>query len=264
MPELPEIESLTRDLRRLIPGKTIVAAHCGQPRAIKPAVEQFKELAKGPVVAVRRRAKSFIFQLDHGSIWFHMGLRGQVTYEAQPQPAAAAAVALDFADGSRLSIVRSFMGHAHFLTPEESDEQWQEFGWEPLDEAFTDEVFRTILAGSPRAAVKALLMDQSAIAGIGNYYGDEILHAARIHPSVRAAALAEDQQRRLLDAVRSVLAKAVEQRGEPEWISLDGRGGSFVAQIHGRDTCGRCGSASQKTSLQSRTTYFCPSCQPAR
>lgn len=263
MPEMPEIESMVRQLRGLVSGKVIVGATCGQPKAVKPSPPEFQALAKGPVVAVSRRAKSFIFELPTGSIWFHVGLGGRVVYESEADERRPSLVALEFADGSSLSIIRCFMGHAHFLNPEQSVEEWQRFGWEPLHDEFTPQALAAVISASPRLSVKALLMDQSKIAGIGNTYSDEILHAASIHPAARVGTLAESEQSRLFDAMQSVLTLAIASGGEPEWIGLDGGGGRYVMQIHRREDCGRCGSASSKITLQGRTSYYCPSCQQA-
>ena len=269
MPELPEIESLVRSLQPIIPGKTIVRAQCGQPKAIKPSVKEFETLAKGRVESVHRRAKSFIFKLGHGSIWFHVGLRGRVIYEPPLRPYTSAStppegatVSLAFSDGSRFSIVRSFMGHAHFLSPSDSEKEWNSYGKEPLDQDFTIELFLAILERNSKQPIKAILMDQSSIAGIGNYYSDEILHAAYVHPAARPVSIASEKRSQVYDSIRSVLARAIELRGEPEWIGLDGQGGRYVAQIHGRPDCGRCGGPSQTISIHGRTGYFCPACQP--
>ncbi len=263
MPELPEIETLTRDLGNLIPSKTIIGVECGQRKAIAPSVEQFTALARGEVTAVLRRAKSFVFRLDHAAIWFHMGLGGQVVYEREAQ-AGPALVALKFSDGSRFAIVSSFMGHAHLLTPEESEQEWQRFGVEPLDQRFSVEVLENLLAVAPRRTLKAALMDQSTIAGIGNAYSDEILHAAKLHPATKAGDTSQGERRALYEAIRGVMALAIEQGGEPQWVGLNGQAGRFEMQIHRRKTCGRCGAAVHKCSLQGRTSYSCPSCQPQR
>ena len=263
MPELPEIESMARQLWSLVSGKVIVRAICGQPKAVKPSPAEFQALAKGPVTGVSRRAKSLILELPTGSAWLHMGLGGQVVYEAETGKDHPALVAFEFADGSRLAIVHCFMGHARFLRPEQSVEEWQRFGLEPLHSKFTPEALGAIMSMTPRMTVKALLMDQSKIAGIGNTYSDEILHEAGIHPATRVSALCESDRCRLFDATQSVLTRAIAAGGEPEWIGFDGCGGRYVMQIHRREDCGRCGAASSKITLQGRTSYFCPSCQPA-
>lgn len=264
MPELPEIESLTRSLRELVIGQVIVKATCDQPKAVQPPVEQFQALARGTVKAVSRRAKSFIFQLEAGSIWFHVGLRGQVIYEPTAGAREPALVTLDFASGSRLSIVRSFMGHARYMDSERSAEEWLKFGREPLDDSFTLDELRSVIAAGHRMSAKALLMDQSVIAGIGNTYSDEILHAAGLHPTTRMGELSDEEQHKLLDSMRSILLEAIAAGGEPDWIGLDGSAGQYAMKIHRRETCARCGSPSQRVSLQGRTGYFCPVCQQKR
>ena len=263
MPELPEIETLVRDLRRTVVGKRIVDVHAGQSKALNMPVGEFRERVRGGVAAVDRHGKSAILRLPGGSLWLHMGLGGTVRYlPAAPWPAAKF-LSLRFAEDGQLAIDKVFMGRAHFVA-EGQRPPGEETGTDALDPALTAARFAALLRRRPNATIKAALMEQSLIAGIGNTYGDEILLRAGIHPARRLATLSDEELAALHRTLRAVLAQAIAQSGEPEWHDVEGRAGRYQPIIHKSERCGRCGGPAQTIAVGGRTGYFCPACQPER
>ncbi|MHB1006767.1 MAG: Fpg/Nei family DNA glycosylase [Chloroflexota bacterium] len=260
MPELPEVENLAEGLRARVVGKEIVEVRCRQPKMINLPAEEFAARARGRVIDVRRRGKSCVLCLaDGGSIWLHLGLGGLVT--AGDPPAADPQMTLVFADGSELTISKTFMGHAHYHGPEAYAARWAEYGPEPTDPDFTLDRLRAVLAAKPKQALKALLMDQARLAGIGNIYSDEILYAARLSPNRPAGSVTEAEAARLHEAMGQVLAEAKATRGEHDFVHLDGGRGAYRMRVHKAQTCESCGGPITQATLAGRTAYYCPKCQ---
>lgn len=259
MPELPEIEHLAASLRSTIVGRSIVDSRCKQPKMLNLAPEEFARQARGQVVAVTRRAKSCVLRLEKGSIWLHLGLGGEVKLAHRPEGEPQLALLLD--DDRQLILDKTFMGHAHFFSEADLPQRWQDFGPEPLGDEFTVETLRSLLAGRAKQAVKAVLMDQSRLAGIGNVYSDEILHAARLHPARPAGSLDAEETQRLYDAIRGVLRESIAAGGVEEYADVHGQRGHYELRIHGTQFCHTCGGPASKVASGGRTAYYCPACQ---
>ncbi|MCL4458627.1 MAG: hypothetical protein M1136_05160 [Chloroflexi bacterium] len=261
MPELPEVETFSRNLGQCIVGKSIVDAHFKQPRALNLPPQEFARLVKGRIGAVRRRGKSVILILENGSIWLHLGLTGQPIYAQTGQDLSEATAWFRLDDQSQLAIYKSFMGHTHFVAPEEFDSRWAELGIEPLDPTFTVERFREILKSKPGMDTKAILMDQSLIAGIGNIYSDEILYRAGIRPDRKAVSLTPLEIARLHEAIKSVLTEAIELGGEAQYQDALGNKGRYIMQIHRQEHCPHCCSPVVQATFHGRRGYYCSNCQ---
>jgi len=259
MPELPEIEHLAASLRATVVGRSIVGVRCRQPKMLNLPPEEFAARARGRIVAVARRGKSCLLRLEFGSIWLHLGLGGVVALA--PEGGANPQLALVFADGQALTVDKTFMGHAHYYDAATDAQRWAELGVEPLAEEFTPARLGAILARKPKQTLKALLMDQSLIAGIGNVYSDEILLSARLHPARPAGSLPAAEVARLHAAVRAVLTEACAAGGAPEYADVLGRHGGYKMRIHGAKICGNCGGPVAQISSGGRTAYYCPHCQ---
>lgn len=262
MPELPEIENLTRDLRRCVVGKKIVDVHVGQVKAINLPLDEFQRYVRGPVEGIGRHGKSAILQLPHGALWLHLGLGGVVELLADDPWPAAKFVSLRFDDDSQLSVDRVFMGRAHFVALG-ARPAGTELGIDALDPALTEEIFGSLLRRKPNQAVKVALMDQALLAGVGNTYSDEILHVAGLHPARVVATISDQQIHVLYRALRDVLERAITAGGEPDWHSLSGRAGRYLQLVHQATTCGTCAGRIQQITIGGRKGYFCPKCQPA-
>jgi formamidopyrimidine-DNA glycosylase len=269
MPELPEIETIVRGLARSIVGKRIARAEVRLPKmAVAPAGIAFEGAVAGERVAgARRRGKYAVIELGSGrSLVTSLRMTGRLVVVHPHQPESSGThVALWFSDGSRLDFadVRTF-GRMRLI---EAGEAWdRRLGVEPLSSDFTQEAFIGMLAGRP-TPIKALLLDQRRIAGIGNIYACEALWEARIRPSRPAKALTKPAIRRLHHAIVNVLHRAVEMRGTSvdDYVDADGLRGGFqnVLAVYGRlgGSCTRCGAPIVRTVLAQRGTWWCRGCQ---
>jgi formamidopyrimidine-DNA glycosylase len=280
MPELPEVETVVRDLRPRIVGAEIVATRSSWARTLRTHdAEAFDAAVRGRrVEAVGRRAKLLIVELSGGvALTIHLKMTGQlfVVPAGAPEDSYIRLV-VAFADGRELRFrdIRKF-GRVGFY---ERDPRTGEIvlepggsavfaghGPEPLDPAFTLAAFRRRLR-SRKGRLKPLLLDQAFIAGIGNIYADEALWAARLHPLRSAASLRPADERRLYLAIRSILTEAIERRGSSidDYTAPDGDGEMQERlQVYQRtgEPCPRCGRAIRRIVIAARATHFCSWCQ---
>jgi formamidopyrimidine-DNA glycosylase len=263
MPELPDVEAVVRTLRRQAVGLRIRAVAVLSPSTIRsPDPRTFARRVRGRTVrAVGRRGKYLLIDLDGRLMMVaHLRMTGEFVM-ARPGPRPAHTRVVFTLDGRELRFIdqRRF-GHLDLvdLTRPGALAAWEglrRLGDEPLDPAFTLERFREILRGR-RGALKALLLRQDLIAGIGNIYADEILFRARLRPGRALASLGPAHVARLYRAVRAVLRQAVEH------LSRDGRfaSGLMAARRKG-GSCPRCGRELRTASLGGRTAYYCAACQ---
>ncbi len=263
MPELPEIESLSRQLAKHVVGDSITNVSTRQPRALNLPVEEFEDRVAGTISSVGRVGKSMTLQVPEGSIWLHLGVGGQVLLSKADDAPRGAVIRLDLASGQALTMQQIFMGHAHFHPREEAERLIASFGVDPLSKEFTVDFLTELFARKKKQTVKTLLMDQKLIAGIGNSYSDEVLFAAGIHPMRPAAELTPEEVEQLRQSTVEVLERAASLGGDNEYTDLFGVRGRSGTAIHSQERCARCGSPVTQIRAGGRTTYFCPSCQPA-
>lgn len=269
MPELPEVETIVRGLAGKIVGKTIDRAEVRLARiAVAPPNLAFACAVAGErIAAVRRRGKYAVLELASGrSLVTSLRMTGRLIVADDGQPEwPSTHVVLDFREGGRLrfSDVRTF-GRMRLVA---ADEAWdRELGVEPLSSGFTQEAFIGMLSGRT-TPVKALLLDQRRIAGIGNIYACEALWEARIRPSFPSGRLTKPAIRRLRRAIIDVLQRAIEMRGTSvdDYVDADGLQGGFQdnLSVYGRDgrPCLRCGTDVVRTVLAQRGTWWCRRCQ---
>lgn len=280
MPELPEVETVARDLRGLVVGAEIVGAtslwhgtlRTHTPDAIGPA------LAGRRIVSVGRRGKQLVLALGADAVLtVHLKMTGQLFVVPRSTPVDPhVRLVIAFADGRDLRFrdIRKFGKIGLYAVDPGSGEPVRELGGsavfagtgpEPLDEAFTVRAFRERLRGR-RGRLKSLLLDQAFVAGIGNIYADEALWAARLHPLRSAATLRRADERRLYTHVRRILAEAIVRRGSSidDYTAPDGDGSMqehlLVYQRAGQP-CERCGRPVRRIVVGSRATHFCSWCQ---
>ena len=270
MPELPEVETIARGLANAVTGKTIDAVTVSLPKiAVAPETVSFEAaLAGDTITSVGRRGKYVTIDLASGrKLVVHLRMTGRLIVQspghAEPFPYTHVVVA--FTDGSRLSFadVRQF-GRIRLLA---AGDPWDaDGGVEPLSEGFTSEAFVSMLDGR-RTRIKAFLLDQSRIAGVGNIYACEALWEAGIRPSRPAHTISRPARRRLHGAIRSVLARSIEARGTSvdDYVDAEGLKGGFQNQlaVYGRlgEPCPRCGKPIVRTVLGQRGTWWCRGCQ---
>ncbi|MBI4321123.1 MAG: Fpg/Nei family DNA glycosylase [Chloroflexi bacterium] len=257
MPELPEAENLCRALTANVVGKRIVDVSFRQPKGLNLPGAEFLQRVKGRVQKVQRRGKAVVISLDDGTLWLHMGLRSEVGYMTWCDAPPSAFLVLIFDDDSCFYMDKTFMGYAHFFSEGEFDRRWREAGVEPLGDEFTPQMLKRLAEARPNVAIKALLMDQAVIAGIGNVYSDEILHAVGMDPSRKASSLSEQEIGAVYRAIQGVLKEAIERGAGPEWIGFDGKPGGYVPRVHGVKRCPEHDCPVRKISFGGRTAYVC-------
>jgi formamidopyrimidine-DNA glycosylase len=273
MPELPEVETVVRGLRLVLPGRRITDVRLGKTDFIDDPAAVESELPGKKILAVRRVGKFLLFDLespngpaDGASLLVHLGMTGRLVTcapEAPVAPHTHAFFALDDGRELRYTDVRRF-GRIAFLAAGTHETALGALGLEPLEatEAQFAEKMR-----ERRARIKALLLDQHVLRGIGNIYADESLWRARIHPARLAANLSAKEVRELHRAVQAVLKEAIRLRGSSvsDYVDAEGQRGSFqqrhrVYQRHGKK-CSRCGATIRRMIIAGRSSHFCPHCQ---
>ncbi len=270
MPELPEVETIVRQLRPQIVGRRVVAVSVHWERTLGGAsVDQFENALVGRCVErVWRRAKYFVLDLDDGThIVGHLRMSGRLYVSPDADlPYARVSLALD--DGRHLvfSDVRKFGRFAHVAR---LDDGLPALGPEPLEDSF-DAAWLHGALRSRKRALKPLLLDQSFIAGLGNIYVDESLFTARLHPLRLSHTLKRAQSDELATAIRDVLARAVALDGssfDTFYRTIEGQPGAYQDEflVYGRDgkPCRRCGHVIAKMLVAQRGTHLCRRCQRA-
>jgi len=272
LPELPEVETIARELRACLVGRTITGTEVRWARSIAtPSPAEFEQQTIGRTVqAVGRRGKFLLLHLSgEATLLVHLRMSGQLLLEPRVSPPgkhARVVIALD--DGSAL----------HFQDQRKFGRMWLVrdprvvlggLGPEPLADDFTPDVF-TRLIGRRRGMLKPLLLNQSFLAGLGNIYADETLFRARLHPRRKANSLNEAEIARLYHAIRQVLSEAVANQGttfDGVYRRVDGDSGGFQESllVYGRagEPCRECGTLVERIVMGGRGTHFCPHCQPA-
>lgn len=276
MPELPEVESLRRILRRSAVGRTIVAAHVREPSLRRRVAADFAvEVAGRRIERLSRRAKYLIVELSGGkAILVHLGMSGSLTQRGarfaldQFDPAHDHAVfvlddgtSLVYNDPRRFGLLRVVaLGSLDEL------KELRALGPEPLGPGFHVEYLARKARGRT-VAIKNLLMDQRIVAGVGNIYATEIVFAAGVRPARRTGRLSRAELARIVDATRQILRQAIDSRGTTFRSYRDARGrpGAFAERlkVYGREgkPCYVCGTRVRNVRLGQRASFFCPRCQ---
>ena len=270
MPELPEVETIKRDLSRLIVGRKILGLSTDSPKQVKPSFEVVKKVVVGASIdKIERRAKLLQFFLANGEILaIHLKLTGRLLVRKKGTPPDSwQHICLSLSGGKELRFadLRKF-GWLKLLKNEaELEKLLATFGPEPLD-GLSPKEFQTILASTSRP-IKIVLMDQAKIAGVGNIYASDALFLAKIHPRLAANQLKKEEGRRLFEAIKKVLRAGIKYRGASDQYYLDALGHKGLYQEHflvynrAGKKCLRGHEKIEKIKLGGRGTYFCPFCQ---
>jgi formamidopyrimidine-DNA glycosylase len=269
LPELPEVETIARGLAHKIVGKTIASVEVVTDYVVSPAPKRFaKTLRDERIEYVGRRGKFVVIGLSSGRmLTVHLRMTGRLVVhgDLNGMRYPYTNVGFRFTDGTQLAFsdVRKF-GRMRIVGPREP---WDaDLGVEPLSEHFTLERFSELLNGRP-TPIKVFLLDQRRIAGIGNIYACEALWEARIHPRAPAGSLSPKRRARLLEALGSVLRRAIKMGGSSidDYVDADGVRGGFQNElsIYGRagKECPRCGNPIARTVMTQRGTWWCRRCQ---
>jgi formamidopyrimidine-DNA glycosylase len=300
MPELPEVETVKRGLERLIIGKKIVSVQFDWPKSYPNAATDTEVFVLGAsVTTVARRAKVLLIGLSTGyTLVIHLKMTGQLVFVGEQQehqtsndesrkderfgaghpnesligqlPDKSTRVQFLFSDGSHLyfndqrkfgwvKLVESHLvEHMNFIA---------KLGPEPLEDTFTSKLFTERIRKRQNTTVKAALLDQTVLAGIGNIYADESLWGASIHPSTRVKDLTDSQLNVLHREIVFVLKLSIEKGGSTDknYVNAEGKRGSYIdfARVFRREglACPRCGATIEKIRVAGRGTHVCPKCQ---
>lgn len=289
MPELPEVETVRIGLSGFLPGKQVASIHSDWPKSFPNAPSDVQAFLIGAkITTVERRAKVLIIGLNTNySLVIHLKMTGQLVYRGDHErfgaghpndslvhdlPDKTTHVQLNFTDGSHLFFndQRKFGWVRLMPTPEVFNlDFFKKVGPEPLGDNFTDEDFILRLQRRKRSNIKAVLLDQTVIAGIGNIYADESLWAAKIHPATLVQDVQPSKLKTLYKELRDVLQLSIEKGGSTDrnYVNAEGKKGSYMsfARVFRREgkPCPRCGTIIIKTRIAGRGTHICTHCQPA-
>lgn len=277
MPELPEVETLRRDLEARVVGRTITSCWVAPdaPRLVQLLTpdEFCRQLAGRTIAGLRRRGKYLIVDLDDERAWvMHRRMSGNMLYRTPADPPddfVRATFALDDGHELRWADLRKF---GTMWIVEDATMVMESLGPEPFDAAFTPDVLRQ-RAGKRTAPIKSLILDQTVLAGMGNLYTDEALHFAGIHPLRPANKLKRADWERLHAGILDALRMGIEGRGSSlgttlrDHVNLDGDPGrnQETVKAYGREgePCYTCGTPMRRIKVGGRSSVFCPRCQPA-
>ncbi len=291
MPELPEVETIRRGLNDLATSKIVSGLRVLWPKSFSGSKADVEQYLKGAAVTeVGRRAKVLIVHLSSGyGLAVHLKMTGQLVLVGSDGgqrfgaghptaslvgslPDKSTRIIIEFSDGAKLFFndQRKFGWMKLMPLPEIAEIDFlKKVGPEPLAASFSSAGLAGRLAKRPGSSVKAALLDQSVIAGIGNIYADESLFLAGIHPAQKAGSLSQDEIKLLYRAIRLVLRRAIQQGGSTDknYLNAEGQPGSYLktALVFRRQgqPCRRCRQTICKIRLAGRGTHFCPNCQVA-
>jgi len=273
MPELPEVETIRRDLEKRVKGKRVEKVVIKSEKFIKApsSIAEFIERMKGRTLSeIKRRGKYLILELDSkDNLIIHLKLTGRLIYSPEGKELAYTRVIFIFQNKTQLSFtdMRGFGGL--WLIPNKEFlmiPSLENLGPEPLEDDFTLDRFRELLKGK-KGNIKALLMDQTFIAGIGNIYSQEALFLAGIHPKRDTTTLIDREIKDLYNNLLATLREAISYRGSSvdTYVDLNGEKGDYEShlRVYGRQGkgCFRCGAVIEKIKINGRGTCFCPVCQ---
>lgn len=274
MPELPEVETIRRQLSKEIVGRRISSVDVFFAKRLNvPAKKFIGEVSGRRVRDVRRRAKVLLIDLSGGlTMAVHLKMTGRLLLTKKADaPTKHTHLVFGLSGGRRLMFedVRKFGWVRLFETAaiEDSLIGPMELGPEPFDAAFTPESLAKCLSSRGNSRIKPLIMSQRCVAGSGNIYTDEALWKARIRPDRKAGTLTRQETVRLHAEIRSVLKEAIKRRGSSvdDYVDAYGRPGTYEmkheAYGRGGEKCARCGGLIRKVRLGGRGTHYCPKCQ---
>jgi len=265
MPELPEVETIKRELEKAVIGKKITEVCVHNPAVIRqPSADKFrKELVGVSIKNILRKAKVLILELSNGkSLVIHLRMTGQLIY---PGNGKKSRVIFKFSDGKTLDFNdQRLFAELRLLDDWRNLKFIQGLGPEPFD--LTADEFKAMLA-SKKTKIKPLIMDQAFISGIGNLYAAEALFRAKINPERPAQSLSDKEKELLFKELRGTLNEAIQHKGSSidQYLQLSGLPGDYVKyhKVYGRQgkPCFVCKSPIKRISLGGRGSYFCPKCQ---
>jgi len=270
MPELPEVETIRKDLEKEIVGLTILDFKTEWPKKVFPSEKEVKRRIIGATIkSIERRAKLLIFHLSNNyKIIFHLKISGQLLIRCKGNPSdkyTHHVFGLSKGKQLRFADLRKF-GYIKVISETEKDKELEKFGPEPLSQELNPQKFYEIIKNRKKP-IKLVLMDQGIIAGVGNIYANESLFLAHIHPERKANNLSEEKAVTLYKKIEQVLKEGLEFRGASDNNYVDAYGEKGRYQEHFRvygkrdKPCPKCGTTLKYNKVGGRGTVFCPKCQ---
>jgi formamidopyrimidine-DNA glycosylase len=287
MPELPEVETVRRGLHNLITGRVIrFVTVLDSPKSFPNSPGEVEEFFLGAeIIDIRRRAKVLLIDLSTGyTLVTHLKMTGQLVYRGEQVfgaghpndsligalPDRTTRVIIEFTDQTFLFFndQRKFgwMRLLPTIAVPEIDFM-KRVGPEPLEDVFTSTEFIPRVRRRANTSIKAAILDQTVLAGVGNIYADESLWGAKIHPATLVKHVTDEQLAMLLQEIKEVMHLAIEKGGSTDrnYVNAEGKRGSYIdfARVFRREglDCPRCGTTIEKSRVAGRGTHFCPACQ---
>ena len=261
MPELPEVETVVRSVAAHVVGRRILAARFSSPWVTPGDRKKLAGRLKGRTIqSIFRRGKFIVMPLDEGTLTIHLGMTGRLLVSGKPGEHVHGIFTLD--DGQLFYQDPRQFGRIEWSPGEPP--RVARLGPEPLEISLAD--FEARLK-KHKTRIKALLLNQAFLAGVGNIYADESLHAAGIHPLALAARIQPQRTERLHTAIQGILAHAIQMGGSSisDYVDANGERGWFQVEhrVYGREgePCKTCSKPIKKTLVAQRGTHFCPVCQ---
>lgn len=286
MPELPEVETVRIGLNALLPGKQIVSVWHDNPKSFPNAPADVKKFLVGAkIIDVKRRAKVLLIELSSKhSLLIHLKMTGQLVYRSKTAkfgaghptdsligelPDKSTHVVFDFDNGRLFFNDQRKFGWMRLIPTAEIPhiDFFKKIGPEPLAAGFTAQDFIQRLQKRSKSSIKATLLDQSVIAGVGNIYADESLFAAKIHPATLVKDISVQKLGQLYKELRTVLRLSIKKGGSTDktYVNAEGKKGSYLgfAKVFRKEgqPCPRCGGTIVKIRVAGRGTHVCPNCQ---
>lgn len=263
MPELPEVETITRQLDRVLTGHKIVDV---EVRQAKSFVGEEGDVEGKKILGVRRKAKMAIIDLGSLYLLIHLKMTGQLIYQGVSNRHTR--VILHLSRGKLLFNDQRLFGWMKVVDKEGLEKEFKNYGPDVIDASVTDDYFYNLLQGSVRA-VKLVITDQAKMAGVGNIYVNEGLWCARISPQRSARAINRQESDQLLKCLREVINQGIKYGGatasDDKFVQATGLEGKyqehFLVYEREHKKCNKCKSVIQKIRLGGRGTYYCPVCQ---
>ncbi len=268
MPELPEVETIKRQLSRKIKGRTIKQVEVRLLKLVKAPLKSFKKKVEGEkIMDVRRRAKLVIFSLSSGLFLLtHLKMTGQLIFNGKENKHTH--LIYHFTDGN--SLIHNDLRKFGFVKlVKDLDEYFakEKYGPEPLEKSFTLNFFKKLLEGR-KTKIKPLLMNQKFIVGVGNLYADEILFSAGVLPVRKANDLSDGEIRKIYLGIKKILKLAVKKRGSSadDYLDAAGKKGTFFPssiKVYRREKkpCFKCKTKIKRIKIGARSAHSCPKCQ---
>ncbi len=270
MPEFPEVYTIIQDLKKYLTGATITDVQTIAGYSIKGEVENPQKALEGlEILNVVQAGKQIVFELKSVDLVFHLAMTGKllirsIGFKADPHTRIVFTL---LKNGKTLELrfidVRMF-GKAQLQDKNATKKLINSLGPSPLDENLSDKYFYTILR-SKKTTIKNVLLDQNKLAGLGNVYATDALWIAKIHPTRLTQSITMEDATNLLAACREILAEGIKNRGLTisDYVDALGKPGNQqnFFRVYRQETCKRCSSNIQTITMNTRTTYFCPTCQ---